>query len=1152
MKLTTVLIIVTLLQVSAASFAQKVTYKNSKATLEQIFREIRRQTNYNVLISADNLKDASPQEVDFKNASLEDVLTQILADKPLTYSIEDKSILIKEKEASQLNKIKTELTLPITVSGKVTDTIGNPLPGATVKNITQNQSTNTSVDGLFVLNANADDQIRISFVGYSSFIFIVKESSPYQYVILHSIDSKLNEVMVSTGYQTLPKERATGSFTVINNQKLNEQVSTDILSKLESITSGLTFNRTTTQTPSISIRGLSTINGPTSPLIVVDNFPYDGDLSNINPNDVENITVLKDAAAASIWGTRAGNGVIVITTKKGRFNQPLQIDLNGSITLGNKPDLFYTKQMSPSDYIDVEKMLFSNGYYDGKINDSSHPALSPVVDLLLAARNGTISSASANSQIDALRNIDVRNDFNKYLYRESVNQQYALSLKGGTINQSWLFSTGYDNNLNNLAAGYDRLNLHFQNSVNVLKKLQLNSSFYYTKSLATSGRPGYGDITSQGNSLYPYARLADNNGNPLAINTGYDQSYITTAGNGKLLDWNYYPIDDYKHIHNKATIQDITANFSANYQFLSFLNLNVQYQYERQSNNANNYQDAESYPARSIVNQFTQIDPSGAVTYLVPRGGLLDFSNQIIESNNIRAQFNLNKSWSKHEINALAGSEIRSVNTNGTADRLYGYDGQNLTYGNVDLTNPYPAFIDGALTYIPDMKSLKDTHNRFVSVFANGAYTYDGKYTFSISGRRDASNLFGVNTNNRWNPLGSAGLAWDISRESFYKISWLSYLKARLTYGVSGNVDLSRTAVTTIRYSSTSPYTQTPVAVYSNYANPDLQWERTAMLNFGVDFKIFNERLSGSVEYYRKKGTNLYGSSLIDYTSGIGTTITKNAASMKGHGVDLVLNSVNTTGNLKWTTNFNLSFYNDKITSYYLDDDAANEFIGPGYFVSGLVGKPVYSILSFRSAGLDPQTGDPRGYINGVVSKDYNVLYYNSKVGDLVYSGSALTTKFGSIGNTFNYKNAFVSVVITYKLGYYFRRTSIDYSNLFINGQGNSDYALRWQKPGDELLTKVPSMVYPDVPERDFFYNGSQDLVEKGDHVRLQYITAGYEFNKKKFPLLPVKSLQLYANVSNLGIIWAANKYHIDPDYYYSNNTLRPPLTISVGLRSSL
>ncbi|MFI5136243.1 MAG: SusC/RagA family TonB-linked outer membrane protein [Sphingobacteriales bacterium] len=1026
--------------------------------------------------------------------------------------------------------------------------------GATIRLIKSKIVTSSSDDGSFNFTAGSyPDTLIVSHVGYETTHLFLAGYTQAQHLIIRLVPgtTALQEVVVSTGYQALPKERSTGSFTVLSNQKLNEQVSTDILSRLEPVTSGLVFNRTTSATPQIQIRGLSTINGPTAPLIVVDNFPYEGDMTNINPNDVESITILKDAAAASIWGTRAGNGVIVITTKKARFNQPLSIDLNVNLTIGEKPDLSYIRQMSSSDYINVEQALFNNGFYDSRITDPSHPSLTPVVELLSAERNGTISAASANAQINTFRNIDVRNDFNKYFYQQSTNQQYAISLKGGSATQSWLFSSGYDKDLSNLAAGYDRVNLHFQDSFKPINKLQVTTGIYYTQSTTTAGKPGYGDITSYNGSLYPYAQFADAKGNPLPVAKDYSLSYLATAGNGQLLDWKYYPLTDYQQINNKTNLQDLTANLSAQYQLFSFLNFNLQYQYERQDTHINDLQGAGSYAARNLINEFTQIDVLGNVTNIVPAGGILNLSDQLIESQNLRGQFNMNKSWGKNEINAIAGSEIRQVNTTGNANSLYGYDPNTLTFGNVDLTNTYPAYVTGSSLFIPDYKSLTDTRNRFVSLFANAAYTYDRKYTFSASARRDASNLFGVNTNNKWNPLASAGLAWDISKEDFYKVGFLPYLKLRATYGLSGNVDLSRTAVTTISYQGNSPYTQTPYAVYNTYANPDLKWETVRMLNLAVDFSVLNNRLSGSLEYYHKNAKDLFGLTPLDYTSGIDYYIVKNVAAMKGNGIDVTLNSINTTGQLTWTTAVNFSLYKDQITAYYLGDQTGNAYIGSSPIISGIVGKPVYSILSFKSTGLDPLNGNPRGYVNGQISEDYNTIYDNSQLSDLKYSGSALPTKFGSVANTFTYKNLSLTVVATYKLGYYFRKTSVDYGLLFNNGQGNADFALRWQKPGDELHTYVPSMVYPDIPERDAFYDGSEGLVEKGDHVRLQYITLSYEFNRKTVPRLPFKTLQLYTNINNLGIIWRANKDHIDPDYYYSGNTLKPPLTIAFGLRTS-
>jgi len=216
-----------------------------------------------------------------------------------------------------------------------------------------------------------------------------------------------------------------------------------------------------------------------------------------------------------------------------------------------------------------------------------------------------------------------------------------------------------------------------------------------------------------------------------------------------------------------------------------------------------------------------------------------------------------------------------------------------------------------------------------------------------------------------------------------------------------------------------------------------------------------------------------------------------------------------------------------------------------------VVGRPVYSVFSYPWAGLDPANGNPRGYVNGQVSENFDAIYNNTTLSQLKYHGSALPTQFGSLANDFRYGNISLEVNLMFKLGYYFRKQSIDYGQLFNNGYGNPDFALRWQKPGDELHTNVPSMVYPDVVTRDAFYNGSSVLVERADHVRLQYITAGYDLLKSRFPGLPFKMLRLYANVSNIGIIWRANKEHIDPDYYYGRYSLKPPLTIAFGVKTS-
>ncbi len=1031
------------------------------------------------------------------------------------------------------------------------------LPGATVIIRGTSQGTTTDASGLFTLPAVPDTAtLLVRFLGYQAQTVPLRLPLAQPLVIaLTESESQLREVEVSTGYQTLPQERATGSFAQLTKAELSEQVSTDVLSRLESVASGLTVDRSTSQSGGrLLIRGLSTIQGPKSPLIVVDNFPYEGDITNINPNDVESVTILKDAAAASIWGARAGNGVVVITTKKGRFNQPFRMELNSNVTVSEQPDLSYIRQMASSDYIDVEQLLFSKGYYNSKINSSSRPALSPVVELLRQQALGTVSEDEVAAQLSAWRGVDVRDEFTRHMYQSAVNQQYSLSLQGSSEVNAWLVSAGYDHNTSELDAGYERLNLRLQHTLRPVKNLEFSTDLYYTRSQRNSGKPGYGQISTTSGSLYPYARFADEAGNALPIAKDFRQSYITTAGAGKLLDWQYYPLEDYRHARSTADLQDVLGNLGLSYRLPGGLAATLRYQYQRQQTTGESLLDAQSYAARNLVNLYTQLDPqTGEVTYAIPKGGILDLSTDLVQAHSARGQLSFDRDWAHHRLSVLAGVELRHAAATGNANRLYGYDPSVLTFGYVDYTQAYLTFINGRQAPIPAGTNLYDRTTRFASLFANTAYTYRGRYTLSASARRDGSNLFGVQARERWNPLWSAGLAWDLAAEPFYGLDFLPYLKLRATYGYSGNVDPGRAAVTTMAYLMPSPYTLDTYAVFSSYANPALTWERAGMLNLGLDFRLRGEVLSGSLEYFRKKGTDLFGQELLDYTAGAGTSIVKNVASMQGRGVDLTLSSRNVrTPSFGWTTDLKASYYRDEVTEYFQGNQMASRFVTSVPAISAAPGRPVYGIYSYRWAGLDPQTGNPQGYVEGQVSQDYTALSgFQVQLSDLKYHGSALPTFYGSLGNTLSYKGFSLTARLTYKLGYYFRRSSLSYSNLFASGLGHADYAERWQQPGDEAHTDVPSLVYPAVSRRDSFYAGSEALVERGDHVRLQYITASYTLDRSRYKRLPFQRLQLQLNASNLGLLWRANKHGLDPDYALGYYALAPARSYAVGLKAS-
>ncbi len=1035
---------------------------------------------------------------------------------------------------------------------------GLPLPGATIRVKNSAASVSAGELGAFELNAGATRELTllVSFVGYHA--RELELTLPLQkpvIVYLSSRNGMLSEVTVSTGYQEIPRERSTGSFAQVSNKLFNEQVSTDILSRIEAVAGSVSVDRATNSGGQLMIRGLSTIQGPKAPLVVVDNFPYDGDINNINPNDVENITILKDAAAASIWGTRAGNGVIVITTKRGKLNQPLVAELTSNVTMGERPDVYSLRQISSSDFIDVENMLYDKGFYNNQISNAGRPFLSPVVELLLQRTAGTKSPAEVEKEINTLRSKDVRSDFDRYIYGSSVNQQYALSLRGGSNIMAWSLSAGRDDKRSALDETYNRTNLRFHHTLKPLDKLQVTTGIYFTSSNTASGKPGYRSMSLKaGAAIHPYASLADSEGNSLALAKTYRLGYVESAGGGKLLDWKYYPLEDFRHSTNKLGLQDVIANLGVNYKLFKGLNADLKYQYNRQQSEGRNLQDEESFFARELVNLYTQINAStGAVTYKVPKGSVLDTKNAMVDAHQLRGQVTYDRNWKAHSLTLLAGSEIRHAQNNADVQRIYGYNQNILTQGNVDFTNPYPHFITGSSDLIPNLSGMSETVNRFLSVYGNGAYTWQGRYTASLSARRDASNLFGLKANDKWNPLWSAGLSWAISEEKFYKWGSMPYLKVRASYGFSGNIDPQKSALTTIEYvSGISPYTLLPYSRFNNYANPSLTWETSRMINVGLDFQAAANRLSGSLEYYTKKGSNLFGNSSLDYTAGLNNVV-RNVASIKGSGADLILNSVNIDSKFKWSSNLNLSYNQDEVSAYYLFSRVGSNFVATTPRISGVEGKPVFSIFSYRWAGLDPTTGDPMGYVDGVAIKDYTRLTGNSTlIEHLNYHGPALPRWFGSLGNTWSWNQISLTARIAFKAGHYFRRSSIQYNALYNNNTGHDDFNARWRKPGDEANTSVPSMVYPVSSNRDNFYSSSEVLVEKADHIRFQYLNLGYTLSKTRWKALPVKDLNLYLNVNNLGVIWTANKSGIDPEYGNDTFTLLPAKTFTFGLRTNL
>ncbi len=1157
MKLTAIILLSACIAASAKGLGQNVTLTLKDAPLEKVFKELKQQTGYDFWYENRLLEKANPVTISVKNVPLQEALKICFTNQPLSFVVTDKTIVVTEKKAEK-NIAEDLLPPPIDVKGRVINENGEPVAGATVQvrgDITKITSTNA--DGYFELK-DVDEHATLIISAVNIEKFEVKVNGKSSLITL-SAKTKIvlgNDVVVHTGYQDMPRERATGSFVKIDNELLNRKIATDIISRLDGLTNGLLFDKRNKNNIKLQIRGLYTLSEDIAkPLIVIDNFPYEGELIDINPNDVLDITILKDASAASIWGARAGNGVIVITTKRGQFNQPMKVSVTGNITVAGKPDIFSAQRIAPVDEIEIEKFLFSKGYAFADTLNPSRPAYSPIYEILFRQRRGEISLAEATAQIDELKKVDVRNDFLRYIYRPSLAQQYAANFNGGTNNIKYYFSIGYDKNLSNLVGDqFSRITLRSDNTFKLTKRLQVRASLNYT--LGNTERNSLGDYENfslGSRSFYSYARLADDNGNPLGYDYKYRGVFTDTAGGGKLRNWKYKPLEERLHKDNSIKTSAFIANLNINYSFLSSLSAELSGQYQRNSGTERNYFSKETFYARDLINLFSNISGNNVI-YNIPNEGILDLNNLQMESYGLRGQINFNENWNnQHQISAIAGTEIRESKQFTNAYRMYGYN-ERLNVANVNYNTQYSTYanVQGNM-FIPQttFAPFSELTSRFVSLYTNAAYTYNGRYMVSASIRRDGSNLFGVRTNNKWRPLWSAGLGWKISREIFYKSNFIPMLNFRATYGYSGNVNNTIPAITIMDYTSAngnSPI-NIPTARIIGAGNIDLRWEKVRQINFGFDFALKKDIVSGSIEYYLKKSADVIGAEPMDPTSGI-SALSTNSANLTGQGVDISINSNNIhTDHFSWQSSFNFNYATYKVTKYLKPVVGVDAGLAvSGYSILPVVGYNPYSLISYRFTGLDPTNGDPIGYLNGKDSKKYDSIVRFSPFSNQVVSGPGLPKIFGNFLNRFTYRNISLSANITYRFAYYFRRNSYTSASVITNYgyQTHADYIRRWQNPGDELTTNIPSFVYPANSYRDQFFSLSDALIERGDHIRFEDLRISFTMKKSNWKKLPVSNITVYGVASNLNwLIWKANDSDIDPNFI---SGFKPPVIYSMGL----
>ncbi len=1050
-------------------------------------------------------------------------------------------------------------------SGTVIDEENEPLPGATVLIKGSNgQGTATDADGRFTLSVSDPNCVlMVSYVGMKSMEVKATAGKPID-IRLESSDNRLNEIVV-TGYQTLSKERATGSFDIIDKKQL-QKATGNIASRLMGAAAGLASTQDLYGNPTFEIRGTSSFSVNSAPLLVVDGFAIEGGFESINPNDVESVTVLKDAAAASIWGAKSANGVIVITTKSGagsgNKNTVVNVDYSGFYKISPKMNLDYAlSRVSSDDLINYEIDTFDK--WGASMwwpeESSAYSGGSNVYNLLNDYRLGHITQQQMNEGINRYRGIDNTDQIRKHVLQNPMVLQQNIGVNIQTERSNTSLSVLYQNNHDHWKGDSDnKYMVSVNNRTSVYKWLDFifNGNFDYTdqKLNGLGGLPG----------LPSFENLVDANGNPIP-DYNYNEWYINNevpTENFPYQDWSWNPISDRQNQNKTATKLNARAQIGLSFKIWQGLTFDSKVQYELIDNHFDSYYMEGSSTVRDFVNTTSTWDrETDKVTVNVPKGGFLDRNRQKYSVLTVRNQVNFNHTFAdKHTVAFVGGVETtdRHLQTYGFP-RVYGYNDETLTVGTLPgkgtvtgwdgyNVNLYSSSYGGVSTF-------SDKTDRYFSAFGNASYTFDNKYTVSGSYRTDASNLITDDPAYRYAPFWSVGAGWQIGKEKWLReLTWLDRLNVRLTYGYNGNVDKS-TTFKPLLTTSASPNVITGeyTGSIASYGNPTLRWEKTGTWDFGVDFSLFGSKLYGKIDLYNKLSEDLIAAREISAVNGT-TSMKLNNGKIQNRGFEVELgSSLNITPDIAWTGTLRFAYNQNKVKSLKVAQHYGYQLVdgGSGAWVEG---EDMNTLWCYEYGGIMNEGSESSPHwVPTVLYENREQVGFNSYLyGDgttyCLNMGTRVAPWNISFGSTFRIYDFDFSFLLTGKFGHKFMRESFNYPaptgsrfNL------NSKYY--------EILGCDPNVFCPqpmqDVEARyyfwDRFYPYFSYLATDASHIRMQEISLSYNLPRRITSKLGMKGAQVTVQTNNPFNIYF-NGWNEDPEYAKGSPKLQASYTFGLKL----
>ena len=1143
--------------VYAQNATKKITVSLKNAPIDEFFNVVRKQTGLNFIMTSVEKRRAPLVSIDEKNQPADVIIKKVLGSLGYSYNIQNGVISIR----GRLNQDNTRK-----FTGTITDSEGEVLPGVHIHLIGTKIYTTANDDGTFIINIpiNLCD-VEFSFVGMrkKKVHFNTGEQDILKNIVMKSA-TDIDEVVV-TGYQDFDKTRMAGSVAQISAKDMNIDGFNSIEQALQGKLAGFVVQNQSGMVgvkQKTRIRGTSTMMGSQEPIWVVDgviqedplpfsatefdsqgsvtedNFDYirnfvGNSIAWLNPMDIDRITVLKDASATAIYGVRAANGVIVINTKRGKVGS-LAVSYSGALNVGERVSYNSLEMMNSRERVAVSKEIFQRGLSANWSNNNIGYA-GVLNDYLF----GRIDSKEFERQVEKLETNNT--DWFDILFRNPVSHNHSISFSGGSEKARYYSSLSY-NKTNGTAIGNDQntYGAHVGLNMDFGKRLHVNFDLggAYTRTNSFYG----------GFDAYNYA-LKTNRAIPCYNEDGSLFFYQNRSTNGNYGGFLFNVLNERDNTGNNNRSQNLTASVNAYYDITSQLKFNTLVNVASSSVYGESWATERSTYITAIRNyEYGTALPTSA-TYKnskLPNGGELNTT----ETNRLTWSWRNTLQYDKlfnhlHALTAMIGLEISSNKYNGVSSTAYGYmpsRGKSFATVPVGLTNPY----SGAIYANPLLENLcptiTDSKTNQMGAYLTLNYAYDNRYVVNFNVRGDASNRFGQNKNERFNPVFAGGLRWNLSREQwFQKQNIISDASIRASFGYQRNMasNVSPSLIVKIPRGAASSIVDQRTGDYllniSKLPYDDLRWEKTFSQNYGLDLGILNNQIRIGVEYYYKKGVDMI--SLLDIPREYGIeSMPVNGGSMKNSGYELTVGLTPIrTKDFTWNLSFNTAKNFNEVTKVGKQNQNWTSVVLGNYYKQGY---PIGSIWAFRNEGIDPETGYP--IINLDVAEGADTTDPTTY---MEYAGKLDPDFTGGLSMSFRYKQFTLSTSFYLQLG----------GKRFLTAAYQSTYLpSEFENMTNELVGRwtpdTPNSNFPGLPDKGVvstllpdgstyatvyqMYNYSMDRVVDASSLRCNAISFSYSFANTWLQKchIPVKSLSLSGTINNIFTIHSGDFKGRDPE----------------------